>query len=46
MSREEKNRLNYTIALIAEFASRFGIAERQALYHGSNFQSGAIEYKL
>ena len=30
MSREESNRLKYTIALIAEFASRFGIGEKQA----------------
>ena len=30
MSREERNRLNYTIALIAEFADRLGIGEKQA----------------
>ena len=35
MSREERNRLNYTIALIAEFAGRFGIGEKQA--HLSRF---------
>ena len=33
----EKNRLNYTIALIAEFASRFGIGERQAHNYLSHF---------
>ncbi|MEE1289035.1 MAG: DUF3791 domain-containing protein [Bacteroidaceae bacterium] len=30
MSREEGNRLRYMIALIAEFANKFGIGEKQA----------------
>ena len=33
MSREESNRLKYTIALIAEFASRFGIGEKSLGTH-------------
>ena len=37
MSREERNRLNYTIALIAEFAGRFGIGEKQAHNYLSRF---------
>lgn len=38
MSREENNRLKYTIALIAEFASRFGIGERQAYNYLARFK--------
>lgn len=38
MSREENNRLKYTIALIAEFASRFGIGEKQAYNYLARFK--------
>ena len=38
MSREESNRLKYTIALIAEFANRFGIGERQAYNYLARFK--------
>ncbi|MBR5481372.1 MAG: DUF3791 domain-containing protein [Bacteroidaceae bacterium] len=38
MSREETNRLKYTIALIAEFADRFGIGEKQAFNYLSRFK--------
>ena len=38
MSREENNKLKYTIALIAEFASRFGIGEKQAYNYLSRFK--------
>ena len=38
MSREETNRLKYTIALIAEFACRFGIGEKQAYNYLSRFK--------
>ena len=37
MSREETNKLKYTIALIAEFADRFGIGEKQAYNYLSRF---------
>lgn len=30
MSREESNKLKYAIALVAEFADKFGIGEKQA----------------
>ena len=30
MSREEANRIGYTVALISEFAKHFGISQRQA----------------
>lgn len=30
MAREERNFIGYTVALISEFASRFGIRPRQA----------------
>ena len=38
MSREETNKLKYTIALIAEFADRFGIGEKQAYNYLSRFK--------
>ena len=38
MSREETNKLKYTIALIAEFANRFGIGEKQAYNYLSRFK--------
>ena len=38
MSREENNRLKYTIALIAEFANRFSIGEKQAYNYLSRFK--------
>jgi len=38
MSREESNRLKYTIALIAEFADRFGIGEKQAFNYLLRFK--------
>lgn len=38
MSREETNKLKYTIALIAEFANKFGIGEKQAYNYLSRFK--------
>ena len=38
MSREETNKLKYTIALIAEFAYRFDIGEKQAYNYLSRFK--------
>ena len=38
MSREETNKLKYTIALISEFADRFGIGEKQAYNYLSRFK--------
>ena len=38
MSREETNKLKYTIALIAEFANRFSIGEKQAYNYLSRFK--------
>ena len=38
MSREETSKLKYTIALIAEFANRFGIGEKQAYNYLSRFK--------
>lgn len=38
MSREETNKLKYIIALIAEFADRFGIGEKQAYNYLSRFK--------
>ena len=38
MSREETNKLKYTIALIAEFADRFGVGEKQAYNYLSRFK--------
>lgn len=42
MSREETNRLKYTIALIAEFAKKFGIAQKQAFNYMQRFKG--MEY--
>ena len=33
MAREELNKLKYTIALIAEFAKKFNLGQRQALIY-------------
>jgi len=33
MAREELNKLKYTIALIAEFAKKFNLGQRQALHY-------------
>ena len=38
MSREETNRLRYTIALIAEFANKFGLGEKQAFNYMQRFK--------
>jgi hypothetical protein len=38
MSHEETNRLKYTIALVAEFARKYGIAERQAYNYMYRFK--------
>ncbi len=38
MSHEESNRLKYTISLIAEFADRFGIGEKQAFNYLLRFK--------
>lgn len=38
MSREESNRLRFTIALISEFANRFGIGDKQAFNYLSRFK--------
>ena len=38
MSREERNRLKYTIALVAEFASGFCIWEKLAYNYLSRFK--------
>ena len=38
MSREETNKLKYTIALIAGFAKKFGIGEKQAYNYLSRFK--------
>ena len=42
MSREDRNRLGYTVALISEFASRFGIQPRQAYAYMKRF--GGLEH--
>ena len=42
MAREELNMLKYTIALIAEFASRFHLGERQAYNYLRRFKG--MEY--
>lgn len=42
MSRDESNKLRYTIALIAEFAKRFGIGEKHAYNYMWRFKG--IEY--
>ena len=38
MSREESNKLKYTIALVAEYANKFGISERQAFNYIRRFK--------
>lgn len=38
MSREEKNVIGYTVALISEFAQRFGIQPRQAYAYLKRFK--------
>ncbi|MDO4216079.1 MAG: DUF3791 domain-containing protein [Bacteroidales bacterium] len=38
MSREQYNILQYSVALIAEFAIRFGISQRQALNYLVRFK--------
>lgn len=38
MSREETNKLRYTIALIAEFALKFGLSERQSYNYMRRFK--------
>ena len=38
MSHEESNRLKYMIALIAEFAKKFGIGEKQAYNYLARFK--------
>lgn len=38
MSREEKNRLGYTVALITEFAAEYGIQPRQAYSYLKRFK--------
>lgn len=42
MSREETNRLKFTIALVAEFAKKFGIAQKQAYNYMQRFKG--MEY--
>ena len=42
MSREDRNRLGYTVALISEFAARFGIQPRQAYAYMKRFGSMRI----
>lgn len=38
MPREDKNRLGYTVALISEFAMRYGIQPRQAYAYLKRFE--------
>ncbi len=38
MSREESNKLKFTIALIAEFATKFNIQQRQAFNYLKRFK--------
>ena len=38
MAREERNIIGYTVALISEFASRFGINPRQAYAYLKRFK--------
>ncbi|MBR1468662.1 MAG: DUF3791 domain-containing protein [Prevotella sp.] len=38
MAREERNIIGYTVALISEFASRFGIRPRQAYAYLKRFK--------
>lgn len=41
MSRKEENKLRYMIALIAEFADKFGLGERQAYSYLHRFKGMA-----
>ena len=38
MSREDRNRIGYTVALISEFAARYGIRPRQAYNYLKHFK--------
>lgn len=38
MSREEKNKLQYAVALVSEFAAHFNISQRQALNYLVRFK--------
>lgn len=38
MANEETNKLKYTIALVAEFAKKYGIAEKQAYNYMQRFK--------
>ncbi len=38
MAREERNRIGYTVALISEFAVRYGIHPRQAYAYLKRFK--------
>lgn len=42
MSREESYRLRYTIALVAEFAKKFNLGQRQAYNYMKRFKG--LEY--
>ena len=42
MSREETNRIKYIIALVAEFAAKFSIGEKQAFNYLKRFKG--MEY--
>ena len=42
MSREDTNRLKFTIAFVAEFAKKFGIAQKQAYNYMQRFKG--MEY--
>lgn len=37
MSREDRNRIGYTVALVSEFATRYGIRPRQAYNYLKHF---------
>ena len=38
MLREDRNRIGYTVALISEFAARYGIRQRQAYNYMKHFK--------
>lgn len=38
MSREDRNRIGYTVALVSEFAARYGIHARQAYNYLKHFK--------
>lgn len=44
MSRIEKNKLNFTVALIAEFAATYQIKQKQAFNYLNRFK-GLVFYK-